>query len=131
MKKYLLDTNIIIDFLKGDKEAIQIMKKIQNNPFFISVITITEYNYGALKSSNVQKTLDLFNNFCQQADISLLNIDKKVAEKFAFIQAKLGKKGQLRPIFDLFIASTCLVNDCILVTLNQKDFIGIEGLKVF
>lgn len=130
MNKYLLDTNVIIDFLKGKEKAVQIIKKIQKNPLHISVITIAEYNYGALRSTKIKETLDLFTDFCDRAQIITVSIDKPVAEKFAQIQANLSKKGKLRPVFDLLIASSCLINNCILVTRNKKDFEGIEGLKV-
>jgi len=130
MKKYLLDTNIIIDFLKGQKETIKTIRKIKNGHLFCSVITVAEYNYGALKSIKTQETLDLFADFCKRANITFLNIDNTTAEKFALLQSELGKKGQLRPIFDLLIAASCIVNGCVLVTRNKKDFIGIKGLKL-
>jgi predicted nucleic acid-binding protein len=131
MNKYLLDTNVIIDFLKGKTDAVQIIKKIQKNPLHVSVITIAEYNYGALRSVKIKETLDLFIDFCDRAQITTVSINKSVAEKFAQIQASLSKKGKLRPVFDLLIASSCLINNCILVTRNKKDFEGIEGLKLF
>ncbi len=130
MNKYLLDTNVIIDFLKGKEEAVQTIKKIQNKLLHISVITIAEYNYGALRSDKIKETLGLFTDFCQRAQVAVVSIDRPVAEKFAQIQAQLSKKGRLRPVFDLLIASSCLINNCILVTRNKKDFMGIEGLKI-
>lgn len=130
MNKYLLDTNVIIDFLKGEKQAFQTLQSIKKDQLFISVITIAEYNYGALRTVKIQKTLDLFTDFSEQANIIVVPIEKPVAEKFAQIQAQLSRKGKLRPVFDLLIASTCLVNDYILVTRNKKDFKGIEGLKI-
>ncbi len=131
MNKYLLDTNVIIDFLKGKEETVRTIKKIQNKSLHISVITVAEYNYGALRSNNIKETLEIFVDFCKRAQVTTVSIDKLVAEKFAQIQARLSKKGNLRPVFDLLIASTCLVNNCILVTENKKDFVGIEGLKFF
>ncbi len=131
MNKYLLDTNVIIDFLKGKEEAVRTIKKIQNKSLHISVITVAEYNYGALRFDNIKENLDIFVDFCKRAQVTTVSIDKLAAEKFAQIQAKLSKKGNLRPVFDLLIASTCLVNNCILVTGNKKDFVGIEGLKLF
>jgi len=130
MNKYLLDTNVIIDFLKGKEEAVRTIKKIQNHLLHISVITVAEYNYGALKSEKIKETLGLFTDFCERAQITVVSIDRLVAEMFAQIQARLSKKGRLRPVFDLLIASTCIVNGLILVTKNKKDFIEIERLKV-
>jgi predicted nucleic acid-binding protein len=128
--KYLLDTNVVIDFLKGDIETIDSIRKIIKKPIFISVVTIGEYNYGALRSQNTKKQLDLFESFCERMKITFISIDKSTIEEYASLQAEMSKKGKLRPVFDLLIASSCIVNDCTLVTRNKKDFIGISGIKV-
>lgn len=129
-KKYLLDTNVVIDFLKGDNKTISSIRKIIKRPLFISVVTIGEYNYGALRSQNTKKQLDLFKSFCERMKITFLSIDKNTIEEYAKLQSEMSKKGKLKPIFDLLIASSCIVNGCTLVTRNKKDFIGVEALKV-
>ncbi|MBI5122652.1 type II toxin-antitoxin system VapC family toxin [Candidatus Roizmanbacteria bacterium] len=129
-KKYLLDTNVVIDFLKGDSKTIYSIRKIIKRPLFISVVTIGEYNYGALRSQNTKNQIDLFKSFCERMKITFISIDKNTIEEYAKLQASLSKKGKLKPIFDLLIASSCIINDCILVTRNKKDFVGIEGLQI-
>ena len=130
-KKYLLDTNVVIDFLKGDNKTISSIRKIIKGSFFISVVTIGEYNYGALRSQNTKNQLDLFESFCDRMKITFISIDKNTIEEYAKLQSEMSKKGKLKPIFDLLIASSCIINDCVLVTRNKKDFIGIERLKLF
>lgn len=129
-KKYLLDTNVVIDFLKGDSKTIDSIRKIIKRTLFISVVTIGEYNYGALRSQNTKKQLDLFESFCERMKITFLSIDKNTIVKYASLQAEMSQKGKLKPIFDLLIASSCILNDCVLVTRNKKDFMGIEELKI-
>lgn len=134
MNTYLLDTNIIIDFLKGDKRTADILQSIKsnhkNNQLCISVITVAEYNFGAWRSSDTQKALAAFTTLCVQADVSVIEINTQIAETFAIIQAKLAKQGRLRPVFDLLIASSCIVHNYTLVTHNKKDFVGIGELKI-
>jgi len=129
-KKYLLDTNVVIDFLKGDNKTIDCIRKIIKRPLFISVVTIGKYNYGAFRSQNTKNQLDLFESFCQRMKITFISIDKDTIEEYAKLQSELSKKGKLKPIFDLLIASSCIINDLILVTRNKKDFEEIEGLKM-
>ncbi len=129
-KKYLLDTNVVIDFLKGDNKTIDFIRKIIERPLFMSVVTIGEYNYGALRNQNTKNQLDLFESFCKRLKITFISIDKNTIEEYAKLQASLSKKGNLKPIFDLLIASSCIVNNCVLVTRNKKDFVGIESLKI-
>ena len=53
MKKYLLDTNICIYFLKGQLDLHQQIEKVGIENCYISEITIAELKYGVEK--NVQK----------------------------------------------------------------------------
>jgi len=62
--------------------------------------------------------------------ITFISIDRNTIEKYAKLQSELSKKGKLKPIFDLLIASSCIVNGLILVTRNKKDFEEIEELKL-
>jgi predicted nucleic acid-binding protein len=131
MSSYLLDTNIIIDFLKGKQDVFTILQTIKDKKLFISVITIAEYNYGALRVANSKEAFTQFNHFRKQAHISVVDIDETVVTVFSRLQVQLGKKGRLRPVFDLLIAASCIVHNHVLVTKNFKDFEGIEGLKIY
>lgn len=42
----------------------------------------------------------------------------------------LKKRGKLIPMRDLFIASSSIVNNCALATLNKKHFENIKGLEL-
>lgn len=129
-KKYLLDTNIVIDFLKGNNGTVDVIKKIIKGQFYISAIVLGEYYYGAFRSQNTQNQLELFEVFCKRMKITILPVDRDVMVEYAKLQAYFSKKGKLKPIFDLLITSSCIANNCILVTRNKKDFAGIESLKI-
>ena len=53
--EYLVDTDILIDFLKNQKPAIDLFSKIKDVPIKISVITFLEVEYGIKKSQNSEK----------------------------------------------------------------------------
>jgi len=120
---YLIDSDVLINFLKGKKEDIEILKKLKSHERGTSVICIGEIFEGLneKQKSEFLKIIGL---------IDIYNIDLKTAAKFAEIRKELRKTGNLIDNFDLLIAATCLVNDLTLITNNLKHFERIEGLKI-
>lgn len=121
---YLIDSDVLIYFLKNKQESVELLKKIKPNQRNTSIICIGEILEG-LSENEIEK----FRNFT-----SLLNIyevDLKVIVKFAEIRKLLRKQGKLIDNFDLLIAATCLVYDLILITNNLSHFRRIPGLKLF
>lgn len=127
--KYLLDTNQLIDFLKNKKDIVSKLKPLFENGLAISVITGAEFLQGAYKLKDPKPVLELLNNFLEEANIDILEIDWSVVEKYAFLQAQFDQKGQRAPSFDLLIASTALVHNLILIS-EDKVFQRISKLKV-
>ncbi len=62
--------------------------------------------------------------------IPILSFTREEAEIYAQLQGELSKEGKTKPVIDLCIAATALKHNCILVTLNVKDFEGIPELRV-
>jgi tRNA(fMet)-specific endonuclease VapC len=63
LKKYLLDTNICVYFLKGLYNLDQKIEKAETENCFVSEITIAELKFGVENSENKeknQKTVDDF-----------------------------------------------------------------------
>lgn len=94
----------------------------------ISAITLAELLYGAYNSSNVEKNLSRIKDF--EDVINVLNLDRECLEKFAAVKAKLKAEGKILDDFDILIASSAIVNDCVVVTNNTKHFERIEGIKI-
>ncbi len=130
MKDYLLDTNIIISFLRN-KEGVAVLKTIDTCKLFVSSIVIAEFYLGAYLSNQKQKEINGLSDFLDKGRIFIVPIDENIAKKYGELQAFFTKHGKKKPVFDLLIAATCLVNNLSLVTLNKKDFEGIEGLKIY
>lgn len=131
--KYLLDTNIVLLYLRGDKRTELIESDYQifdsSNELYISVVTIAELrsfmirrNYGAPKIKALQTLLEQF----RIIDINIESILNRYAEIDAFSQGALpDKKGSFSARNmgknDLFIAATSSVFDLPLIT-TDKDF---------
>lgn len=127
--KYLLDTNLIIDFLKAKPETIDKLSPLFIEGMAISTITAAEYLQGIFETKNYKQALKLFLEFLDQGSIEVLNIDWDTAEVYAKLQAKAERVGKKLPNFDLLIASAALVHNLILISDDQV-FTRIESLKL-
>lgn len=117
---YLVDTNVIIDFFKGNlPESSQlVLANLINNKIKISVISKIEL-LGFPNAS--KKEIALLYEFCDEAKI--YQLDDAVIS--ATIQ--LRQKHKIR-LPDSIIAATALTNNLKLITHNLSDFKGIPNL---
>jgi tRNA(fMet)-specific endonuclease VapC len=127
LKKYLLDTNICIYFLKGLYQLDEKIKLAGQSNCFISEITVAELKFGAANSSRVKENAKLFTAFINK--FTVLPIYPAL-DIYAKEKARLRKAGKPIDDFDLLIGSTAVVNKLILVTKNTTDFERIEKIKI-
>ncbi|MGI5063315.1 type II toxin-antitoxin system VapC family toxin [Treponema denticola] len=125
---YLIDTDIIIFALRGDKTVLAKFEENKHIPISISMITYAELVFGAKRSQNEQKNMIKVNHIREIYPIEELNAD--VMEVFVDIKAKLYAKAIRIEDMDLFIAATAIYNDLTLVTNNTKHFENIPLLKL-
>ena len=125
MKKYLIDTNICIYFIKGKYALDKKFEKINPDNCFISEITLAELKFGVENSQRVahnQKTLDIF-----LSGIKILPIFHSL-DLYAREKARLRKAGISVDDFDLLIGATAVTNGLIMVTNNLLHFNYIKGI---
>lgn len=126
--KYIIDSDILIYFLKNQGKVVKKMEKISDENIFTTIINYTELLFGAYNSSMVEQNLKKVKSFLKT--INILDFDKKAAENFAKLKAKLKREGNLISDMDLMIASICTANKFVLVTNNVKHFNRIKKLKI-
>ncbi|MFA4819418.1 MAG: type II toxin-antitoxin system VapC family toxin [Candidatus Aenigmatarchaeota archaeon] len=118
--KILIDTDVLIDFLRGDGKTIELIKKISVQRLATTDINAFELYHGGYKSKNKQINItnveDLLNS------LELLSTNKESMRKAAELITDLDKKGVSIDTADLFIASICLTNSALLLTRNKKHF---------
>jgi len=126
---HLVDTDWIIEFLKGNKEVInKLSLLIKRGNLCISIISLAELYEGIYRSRGQKKHLQGLNNFV--SGVIVLNIDDEICKIFGKERASLRREGNLIDNFDLLIASTCLAYDLVLITDNIKHFERIKSLRV-
>lgn len=129
MKKYLLDTNICIYYIKGKYEVQQKIEEVGIENCYISIITVAEMQYGVAKGSeeNKEKNQEAMEKFV--GGIEILPLEKCIPI-FAEIKTTLRKTGKIVDDFDLLIGATAISHDLTLVTRNVKHFERMENIKI-
>jgi tRNA(fMet)-specific endonuclease VapC len=127
MKKYLLDTDICIYFLKGKHNIKSKIEEVGISNCYISEITIAELAYGAFNSEQFEKHINEV--LKMQTLFEILPINNALIP-FGQEKARLKKSGNLIPDFDLLIGITAIQNEMILVSNNEKHLSRINNIKL-
>ncbi|MEI6056525.1 MAG: type II toxin-antitoxin system VapC family toxin [Lentisphaerota bacterium] len=117
---YLLDTDIIIYSLKGDRNVIENLLAFREQPKTISVITYGELIFGAQKSKHKISNLAKIHNL--KETFPIIDITPSIMDTFGALKADLQKSGNTIDDFDLLIASTSITHGYTLVTNNEQHF---------
>lgn len=124
-EKIVLDTDILIGFLRGRKEDVSFFKEQKYN-LATTMINAFELYYGAYKSEksrqNITATKKLLSN------LVLLHFSDHAAEHAGKTVANLRKKGKMLDFRDAMIGSIASTEGFSLKTKNKKHFQFIEGL---
>jgi len=127
---YLLDTDILVGFLRNDPHAISKIQTLlkEGGIGYISSINIHEIIKGAHLSKNTEKNLEKIRTLVQSLNLLSFN------DQNAFLSGKLSAEQEKKGIFstqnDMFIAAVAVQNQFILITRNKKYFENIEGLQI-
>jgi tRNA(fMet)-specific endonuclease VapC len=128
MISYLIDTDWIIDFLKGKEKVVAKLKSLADRGLAISIISLAELYEGIYASANPEKHLKSLSGFL--TGVTVLGIDDGICAIFGKQRLILRKAGRLIDNFDLLIAATCLHYKLRLMTDNLGHFKRIKELKI-
>ena len=126
---YLLDANICI-YIQRRKpdEVLDRFQKLKPGDAAISVVTWGELLYGAEKSRQRKKALQLLEEF--QTFIPVLSMPEKAGKMYGAIRAVLESNGTPIGNNDLWIAAHAKAAGLTVVTNNEREFRRVPGLKV-
>ena len=122
MAEVLLDSDILIDHLRGYEPARQYLKRFEaaEGQGYLSIITVAELAAGQMRQAKeeakVQRLLALFTH-----------IDLNFA--IAWRGGEIRRQYHTR-LADALIAATALIHHLRLATRNLQHFTPIEGLQV-
>ena len=112
--KILVDTDVLIDFLRRKEKAVQILDEASDaGDLYCSVITLAELVAG-MRPAEKEDTEKLV------AGMTLLPVTEPIARKGGELRNHARPRNILLP--DCLIAATTLEEECLLLTFNTKDY---------
>ncbi|MBL7095014.1 type II toxin-antitoxin system VapC family toxin [candidate division KSB1 bacterium] len=123
----LVDTTILIDFLrKKNKEKTLLWKlKEMYTTISISSISVFELFAGAIDNSKVKNVQSLLKW------LEVVEFDEELGEMAGRIFILLKKRNKIIDFRDLFIGTTAVFYNLEIATLNINHFVNIPNIKIF
>ena len=124
----LLDTNVIVHYLKGDPAIVARIHSASRGELAIPAIVVYDLEYGTLRSNlPARRRRELEAGL---KHIQHVPFDSAAAMAAASIRVELEKQGSTIGPLDLLIAGTAVSRGAALVTNNAAEFSRVPGLRV-
>jgi predicted nucleic acid-binding protein len=119
---YTLDTNAVIYYLRGDKNAVPTIDDILSSPFSIYISTISEvelFSFKHITESEKEKIEKLLRS------IYIIPLDSNIAR----IAGQIRRTTNLK-VPDSVIAATAIFTGSTILTRNYRDFKNIPNISI-
>ncbi|MBA2734236.1 MAG: type II toxin-antitoxin system VapC family toxin [Acidobacteria bacterium] len=113
-KQLLIDTDVLIDYLRGQAEAVGYLEGLTEPPL-ISAVTVAEL-YAGVREGEEREALEYF-----IAAFEIVSVGETIAGIGGLNRRDYGKSHGVG-LADAIIAATAEVKEADLVTLNKKHF---------
>jgi predicted nucleic acid-binding protein len=126
----LLDTDILVDLLRGNEEIAQNIDLLEDEGTLLSTSTLNTFElyYGAYKTINQSENILAARRLLDRLIIH--ELDLAASERAGELQANLEKEGTPLEFRDTLIASIVLNKDISLYTRNTRHFQKIPELEL-
>ena len=125
----MLDTNICIYIIKQKpQKVINRFRQAKVSEIGVSSITLSELEYGVIKSANPEQNKLALTQFV--APIEIPAYDDAAAQHYGRVRAYLERQGTPIGSLDLLIAAHALSLNAVLITNNEKEFKRVSKLKI-
>jgi predicted nucleic acid-binding protein len=125
-----LDTDILIDELRGDPETVRLVLELESEGAILATTTVNAFEliYDASKTRERARNRDAVEKL--QDRLVVYELDLKAAIKSGEVVAQLEAEGRPIDFRDAFIGAIASVNGSVLLTKNVGHFGRIPGLKL-
>ena len=135
--RYLLDTNIICEATKPvpSQALVDWLADQVDTDLFSSTLSLAEIHRGIIEKVAGKKRRELEEWFAGAEGPQelfrgrILSFDERAALAWGRLMAEGTRTGRPRSSFDMLIAAIAQVNDCVLVSDNEKHFTGVKLLN--
>lgn len=125
-EKYLVDENVIIDFLLGKTELFNVFDNEEN--IYISALSIGSLYEKAPKLIPVEDIAESCRDFCSQ--LNQIQIDEKIAKKYSVLSNLASVLGIKLTEKELWFAACAVVYDLVMIS-QSEELRKIPDLKLF
>lgn len=125
--KYLLDTNVLSDFARGEQAVTARMRQEAPPQLSVSVITEMEVEYGLARNPNIAPRVREVMRTLLNA-IPVLAFEREDARVAAQLRAALNSQGTPMGAYDLLLAASALRRGLRIVTHDAREFVRVSGL---
>lgn len=117
MANYLLDTTVIIDYLRGDIEKVRCIRKLASEGSLLGccLVNIIEV-YAGMREKERAATEEMLDS------LEYYEVTKEIARRAGQYKRVYREKGVTLPLPDVIIAAVAISNDLILVTDNTRHY---------
>jgi len=123
---YLIDSDEIINYLKGIPIAMQLIQSLAPTGLTISAVSHAEVMAGVYGARNPVRSEAGYWAFLQ--DVTILSFTEAIGEEYGRVYLDLRQRGLLIGVLDMLIAATAIHHALTLVTNNRRDFGRITNL---
>ena len=123
--RYLLDTDAVVDVLRGRHRVAQRLAQVSPEDVGVSAMTLAELLYGSCCSADSERSEREVRRFVEAIRIIPFGRNASAAHaqiRFALRQRNIGPN-------DLVIAATALSARATVVTANVREFSRVDGLS--
>jgi len=126
----VLDTDILIGFLRNNKEAVSKISELlaKHVILFTTSINTAELYFGAYLSEKTKENLETLEKLIKT--INIIPFELNHSKIYGEIRSDLQKKGEIINELDIFIATIAIEKDLPIITRNTKHFDRIMKLTV-
>lgn len=125
---YPVDTDWLIDYLNGNRQAIELLDGLARQRLALSLVTYGEVYDGIYSGHDPVGSEAGFLRLLQV--VQVIPLDEEIMRRFASIRGALRRSGRKIGDSDIMIAATALQFGLTLVTRNLDHFERIPGLKL-
>ena len=125
-----LDTDVLIDHLRGDDTVTRLVADLEEKGYSLSTTSLNAFElfYGAQKTRDKRTNMEAVRTLLDR--LVMLEFHLICAERAGEIAAALDEEGTPIGFRDILVAATALSNGCELMTGNLRHFERIKDLRL-
>ncbi len=125
-KRFLLDTNVVIDHIGGFRRIPEIVSKSET--MFLSQVAIGEFKAGLDDTRRGRRDLEGLTAFLHLSNVIEITLTPTTTDIYAKVFRSLREAGRPIPINDIWLAAQALEHGAVLVS-RDDHFAAVANLQ--